>query len=758
LGIDTLNGYLDSADLTITTQGDSGSLHEGWVQFEGSDQIYTDTDHSLTVNADSYIEMKSTSGGIDLAGGGDLTLNAGLTTPPGGDVKILTDSIVHAGGNLTINAAGAITIGSYASCDRDMTLDAETFISLFPSRSLASGGDMTLSANTMISLGGDLSAGTDGTGSLMVTADADGINTTGQDEWTTSLASLYAADDVTINGNLQLGDEQFGGNWSQFVYGGGTVTANGWARKVTEGPLYVMGGQGVSLLHETSGYADPAVSTCEGDLWIYGGGDVQIRGDVTTFGEGAGYSYDYWCRPTGGVAIVSGEGSVYSEEIPTLNGTEKVLNISITGTSDHEAQTGIDLVQFDIATRRTTDWWDYDSYMEPHPRAAILIQSSDNLTIGDAATLTARGNYYSEVEIGDVGRFVVDDRPAIGFLDTDGTIIGGYERDEGQPFDLAIYLASTGNADSITQGNVQLGGEVWIQPCGTDNPYVAPATVVADAYYNVEFQESFLNYLLDKQNPKWQGEWEPFRMEVCSRVTEWLNQAIANNRLPYAADPAFMEGLLWGMDYVLRGAGLGNAAIAAEELDPEYPGSLGRAWVLEDPPPLAAPLPKYELPRIEGCPALIEAAAAEVGIAKESLQIAIERALAINPNLQPCEACANIVDYAAILSDPSGAYMAAMAQVFSEVAPAAAPFTPEMATSITTALAERADDLDMPHYARAMEYVDAFVGYVAALDQLGAPIGDSVELAMTKYGGPVSASDNANMAAYIQSRLAGIGG
>ena len=52
-----------------------------------------------------------------------------------------------------------------------------------------------------------------------------------------------------------------------------------------------------------------------------------------------------------------------------------------------------------------------------------------------------------------------------------------------------------------------------------------------------------------------------FRMEVVSRITEWLSQAINNgNKLPFAANPEIMEALL-GEDYVLRGAGLDNPAI-----------------------------------------------------------------------------------------------------------------------------------------------------------------------------------------------------
>ncbi|MCK4265912.1 MAG: hypothetical protein KAX31_01430, partial [Thermoplasmata archaeon] len=447
------------------------------------------------------------------------------------------------------------------------------------------------------------------------------------------------------------------------------------------------------------------------------------------------------------------------------------LNVIVKGTSDHLAQTGVynidyiqvyddihdiafnptmgNYIQFDTTTKTP------DFHIEGRviPRAAVVVMSAKTLNIGSGAELIARGNYYSQVEIGRV-IFDVDDRPAIDFLDVPATI-GGHLRDEGEPFDLAIYMASN-------TGDVQIGGEVRIQPCSRlvtalvaadnfDSTVPAPATVVADAFYNVKFLDNFLSYLEDTA-----GRREPFRMEVCSRVTEWLSQAIANNRLPYAADTGFMEDLLglecWpGDDYVLRGAGLGNPGITD-----------GRKWVLEDPPPLptlAAPLPRWEIPVIEGCPLLLEAASAEVGIARETIQVSIERALATRPNIQPCDACARLVDYAAILRDVDGTRMAAMLQVFNEIAPADAPFTPEMASSIATAFAEHLDDSEMPQYATTMEYIDAFVGYIAVMDdELGSPVDDSVAFAIEKYGTPLEESGNANITAYIQMRLAALGG
>ncbi len=73
-----------------------------------------------------------------------------------------------------------------------------------------------------------------------------------------------------------------------------------------------------------------------------------------------------------------------------------------------------------------------------------------------------------------------------------------------------------------------------------------------------------------------------------------------------------------------------------------------------------------------------------------------------------------------------------------------------MATSIATAFEGAAEGTQ---YASAMEYIDAFVQYIAVLDtELGAPVGDSVAFVMDKYGAGVTGSDNANIGAFVATR------
>jgi hypothetical protein len=97
--------------------------------------------------------------------------------------------------------------------------------------------------------------------------------------------------------------------------------------------------------------------------------------------------------------------------------------------------------------------------------------------------------------------------------------------------------------------------------------------------------------------------------------------------------------------------------------------------------------------------------------------------------------------------------MAAMVQVFNQLAPAEAPFTPEMAGSIVTAFAGHVDD--GTQYATAIEYIDAFVRYIAVLDtEMGSPVGDSTVFVMEKHGAGLAESDNSNIGTFVASRLA----
>ncbi len=154
---------------------------------------------------------------------------------------------------------------------------------------------------------------------------------------------------------------------------------------------------------------------------------------------------------------------------------------------------------------------------------------------------------------------------------------------------------------------------------------------------------------------------------------------------------------------------------------------------------------------LQGCPVEIEAAANELGITPGAMQVSIGNALALNPTLQACNACATLIDAALVLRDEDGSRMAAMTQMFNSMAPASAPYTPEMQALIATAFAGAAEG---SQYATVMEYTDAFVRYFSVLQtDLASPVGDSLAFVMDKYGADVLGSDNNNIAAFIATRL-----
>jgi hypothetical protein len=110
-----------------------------------------------------------------------------------------------------------------------------------------------------------------------------------------------------------------------------------------------------------------------------------------------------------------------------------------------------------------------------------------------------------------------------------------------------------------------------------------------------------------------------------------------------------------------------------------------------------------------------------------------------------------------------GARTAALVEVFNELAPVDIPPSEELEAMITMTLSERAiNPEDYPLYALVTEYLDAFITYVKALDNMsGLPLdSDSLEFAMERYGSPISeaSSENPNVIAYITLQLETPGG
>jgi len=234
------------------------------------------------------------------------------------------------------------------------------------------------------------------------------------------------------------------------------------------------------------------------------------------FNNNGYYPENEFCRPTGGVAVISNEGKVYTE-----GGDNDALNVSVTGSSDHWAD--------DELHSRTGLGVDlpYDD-----GKAAIMISSAEDLKLGTGTQLNAYGRYYDEV----------DDRPAIDFL---------------------VDVSSSVSISSCEPVEYPDGPVLMVMPQYPEYELVPKGTMVVDAYDSVTFGDLFEESLAGDDVDSDVGD----RLEVVSRITEWLFRSIG--RLPY---PDGGGPFAPGYNYVLRGAGLENPGITD-----------GRAWVLEDP-------------------------------------------------------------------------------------------------------------------------------------------------------------------------------
>jgi hypothetical protein len=184
--------------------------------------------------------------------------------------------------------------------------------------------------------------------------------------------------------------------------------------------------------------------------------------------------------------------------------------------------------------------------------------------------------------------------------------------------------------------------------------------------------------------------------------------------------------------------------------------------VLEDPilpPPLyeeaGQPVEEQEFGE-GGCPALMNWLAGELGIEEDEIEVAVGNAFAYSTDIQPCEMCARLKDAATILEDAEGTGVAALVQVVNEFVATPAPPSEEQMASIATAFADHVDD--GTYYAAAGAWIDALVEYVGILTfEMGYSAEESTGYA-NKYIGPVTDTGNASLTAYVQARLAALGG
>jgi hypothetical protein len=235
------------------------------------------------------------------------------------------------------------------------------------------------------------------------------------------------------------------------------------------------------------------------------------------------------------------------------------------------------------------------------------------------------------------------------------------------------------------------------------------------------------------------------RLEVVSRITEWLYQAEDFGRLAMPEEVVVPEGYA----YVLRGAGLGNGEITD-----------GRAWVLEnpgeddpdpDPAPLDYPEPlpeREEVYRGLNCEDAMEWLANEIG--GERVEKYLDWAYIGSTSVRPCQACETAYMAANVLGDVDGEKAAALARVVGNyVDPSQVPDEGTF-DAVNQAIAMNIDNNS--DFATAKQWLDALDTYVNTLQtEMGMELDEIAVLVFDKY--TPSAEDNPAVAALAASRL-----
>jgi len=136
------------------------------------------------------------------------------------------------------------------------------------------------------------------------------------------------------------------------------------------------------------------------------------------------------------------------------------------------------------------------------------------------------------------------------------------------------------------------------------------------------------------------------------------------------------------------------------------------------------------------------------------LELEHENSFALNTNIQPCEACAKVVNAANILKETQGTTIATLNQVVGQFVTTDAPLTEEGIASINQAIAINIDNAEMPEYASTSQWLNAMADYVAVVNEdIGWSQDDAVAFALEKYGAPEEA--NEAVAIFIASQLVG---
>ena len=333
--------------------------------------------------------------------------------------KVELDQSLNVAGNLTVDSDFHINATQSLNSGGDMSLVAHQS-SVYLQAQTASEGSLTINAGTDIALiQGAASHDTMNlTAGNRLLAHGDLVS---QADMTITAAETWSAADVLANDDLTVQSNVFllGGDDQTLASAEGSVHIDSRIDKLTNGSVYIAAEKDVRL---------------DGNIYV----------------------------ESGGLSAISREGKIHT-------GDSDALNIRIDAYSN------------DIWENAGVDLPFKGGQGESLGKAAIVLQSKEDLIIGADAELIARGSYAAAGDM-DVNGAGVDDRPGVNFLAEDA-VIGGFDRDQGVPIDVAIYAGSTGGDVIVETGDIH----VWqYAVAGNDYPfYYGNATVVFDAYDTV---------------------------------------------------------------------------------------------------------------------------------------------------------------------------------------------------------------------------------------------------------------------------------
>jgi hypothetical protein len=152
--------------------------------------------------------------------------------------------------------------------------------------------------------------------------------------------------------------------------------------------------------------------------------------------------------------------------------------------------------------------------------------------------------------------------------------------------------------------------------------------------------------------------------------------------------------------------------------------------------------------------ALLVWLAEELGVGNVQTYLASAYAGLSNTDLRPYKAAAKLHNYATVLKDTEGGYVASLKQVVGEVVVTTDPPSEAQIATIVTALGKPVEEGG--HYAAAGEWIAAMGEYIGVLNsQIGWSPERSIGFVMEKYGSKLTADGELRTAMFVQMYLEG---